>query len=43
MDLENVKDIAQFQYATLDLGIEKAKFEIEWFKKFRERLSSEEC
>jgi hypothetical protein len=43
MDLENVKDIAQFQYAMLDLGIEKAKFEIEWFKKFRERLASEEC
>ena len=43
MNIENVKDIACFQYATLDLGIEKAKFEIEWFKKFRERLSSEEC
>jgi len=38
LNLENVKDIAHFQYATLDLGIEKAKFEIEWFKKFKARL-----
>ncbi|MDT2522475.1 PadR family transcriptional regulator [Enterococcus raffinosus] len=41
MDLENIKSIAHFQYATLDLGIEKAKFEIEWFKKFRKRLASD--
>lgn len=42
MNLENVKEIAHFQYATLDLGIEKAQFEIEWFKKFRARLNSED-
>lgn len=41
MTLENVKEIAHFQYATLDLGIEKARFEIAWFKKFRERLNLE--
>ncbi|MGO3609474.1 MAG: helix-turn-helix transcriptional regulator [Enterococcus sp.] len=41
MTLENVNEIAHFQYATLDLGIEKARFEIEWFKKFRERLNLE--
>ena len=41
--LQSLKELAQFQYAMLDLGIEKAKFEIEWFKKFRERLASEEC
>lgn len=39
MNLEDINDIARFQYATLDLGIEKAQFEIEWFKKFRDRLS----
>lgn len=42
MTLENVNEIAHFQYATLDLGIEKARFEIEWFKKFRERLNLED-
>ena len=43
MTLENVNEIAHFQYATLDLGIEKARFEIEWFKKFRERLNLEDA
>ena len=42
MTLENVNEIAHFQYATLDLGIEKARFEIAWFKKFRERLNLED-
>lgn len=41
MTLESAKDIAHFQYATLDLGIEKAKFEIRWFKQFRKLLASE--
>lgn len=30
---ENLKEIARFQYATLDFSIEKVKFEIQWFKK----------
>lgn len=42
MTLENVNEIAHFQYATLDLGTEKARFEIAWFKKFRERLNLED-
>ncbi len=41
MTLKNVEDIARFQYATLDLGIEKAKFEIQWFKQFRKLLNLE--
>ncbi|MGX6500672.1 PadR family transcriptional regulator [Enterococcus raffinosus] len=41
MTLKNVEDIARFQYTTLDLGIEKAKFEIQWFKQFRKRLNLE--
>lgn len=34
--------VAYFQYATLDLGIEKVKFEIEWFKNFKEQMKHDE-
>lgn len=35
---ENAMAIAAFQYATLDLGIDKTRFEIEWFEKFKQSL-----
>lgn len=37
--LENVGNIALFQYATLDLSIAKIQFEIEWFQKFKQELN----
>lgn len=45
IDLANkdqLKSIASFQYATLDLGIEKLEFEIAWFKKFKEQVFKED-
>lgn len=33
--LPMLQDIAQFQYATLNLSIEKIDFEIQWFEQFR--------
>lgn len=36
-----VNTVACFQYATLDLGMDKLKFEIEWFKTFRDKLEEE--
>ncbi|MBO0993689.1 PadR family transcriptional regulator [Bacillus sp. SD088] len=41
MTESGLKSIAYFQHATLDLGIEKIKFEIEWFRKFQSKLKSE--
>ncbi|MDM8101863.1 MULTISPECIES: PadR family transcriptional regulator [Oceanobacillus] len=41
MTEEGVKSIAYFQYATLDLGIEKIKFEIDWFRNFQSKLKAE--
>ncbi|MEK4301396.1 PadR family transcriptional regulator [Oceanobacillus sp. FSL W8-0428] len=35
---DGLKSIAFFQYATLDLGIAKIKFEIEWFREFQATL-----
>lgn len=35
-------DIAMFQYAVLDFGIDKIEFEIKWFRKFKEKLEREE-
>lgn len=37
---ERVHEIAKFQYAVLDLGIDKVKFEIEWFSSFKEKLET---
>ena len=39
---ERVHSIATFQYATLDLGLDKLKFEVEWFRKFNEKLKMED-
>lgn len=38
---ETVGEIALFQYATLDLGIAKIQFEIEWFENFKQNLLQE--
>lgn len=35
---EQVNNIALFQYATLDLGMEQLKFQIKWFEKFKQTL-----
>lgn len=35
---ESLQDIALFQFATLELGIDKADFEIRWFEQFKKRL-----
>jgi hypothetical protein len=35
---ESLRDITLFQFATLELGIEKADFEINWFERFVKRL-----
>ena len=35
--IEIARDIAAFQFASLELSIEKLDFEINWFKKFKER------
>lgn len=39
--LENMADIAQFQYATLDLAIDKLQFELAWFKRFKQQYRKE--
>jgi len=36
-DSENITDISDFQMATVQFIIDSRKFEIEWFKKFKER------
>ncbi len=36
--LLQLQDIAQFQYATLSLSIEKVDFEIQWFEQFKKKL-----
>jgi len=36
--VDNINHIALFQYATLDLSIAKIKFEIQWFKDFKQSL-----
>ena len=42
MTKENIKAIASFQYATLDFGIDKLKFEIAWFNGLKEKLEMED-
>lgn len=39
LEVKDLYDIALFQLATLDLSIDKLKFEIQWFDKFKERLN----
>lgn len=39
MVADKVKDIALFQYATLDLSIAKLMFEKQWFETFKQNLS----
>lgn len=41
MSKDVMDSVAQFQYATLDLSIDKIVFEIEWFKKFKASLIAE--
>jgi hypothetical protein len=36
--IESMRDIALFQYATLELTIARLDFEISWFKQFKNRL-----
>jgi DNA-binding PadR family transcriptional regulator len=38
---EGLQDIALFQFATLELALDKADFEIRWFEKLKQRLESE--
>lgn len=40
--LEKMRSIARFQYATLDFGMDKLKFEIEWFQRFQNSLDAED-
>jgi len=35
---ESLQDIAMFQYAMLELSIDKVDFEIQWFEQFRNKL-----
>lgn len=35
---ETVRDITVFQYATLDLSIDKIRFEIDWFQDFKKKV-----
>ena len=35
---ENIREISRFTLATLDYGIDIAAFNIEWFKKLKERI-----
>lgn len=36
--IERSRDIAEFQYATLDLSIEQLKFQIGWFENYKQTL-----
>lgn len=36
---ERIKNIALFQYATLELGIEQLKFQIGWYENFKQTLA----
>jgi len=38
---DGVKDIADFQFASLELAIAKADFEINWFEQFKARLEGD--
>lgn len=40
--LSILQDIAQFQYATLNLSIEKVDFEIQWFERFKNNYNKGE-
>ena len=38
--VDSLQDIAMFQYAMLDLSIDKVNFEIQWFEQFKNKLEA---
>ncbi|MDH6364405.1 PadR family transcriptional regulator AphA [Enterococcus sp. PF1-24] len=41
-DIQELQNIALFQYGTLDLSIAKIEFEINWFEKFTKKIIDEQ-